>query len=130
MTCVVFRNTLQTLLLPQHHHHHTPGELEMWNKAEAALEEALNASGREWVLNPEDGAFYGPKIDITGGSARSEGAGCIYREMAHQRDHVRCMCAASVLRALPEVRLLTNCLRVVVLCLTRLLCCVCLCCSV
>ncbi len=42
------------------------GELEMWDKAEAALEEALNASGREWVLNPADGAFYGPKIDITG----------------------------------------------------------------
>jgi hypothetical protein len=38
----------------------------MWNKAEAALEDALNASGREWVLNPADGAFYGPKIDITG----------------------------------------------------------------
>lgn len=38
----------------------------MWNKAEAALQEALDASGREWVLNPEDGAFYGPKIDITG----------------------------------------------------------------
>jgi threonyl-tRNA synthetase len=42
------------------------GELEMWNKAEAALQEALDSSGREWVLNPEDGAFYGPKIDITG----------------------------------------------------------------
>lgn len=41
------------------------GELEQWNKAEAALQEALDASGREWVLNPEDGAFYGPKIDIT-----------------------------------------------------------------
>lgn len=46
--------------------HVCAGELEMWNKAEAALEEALNASGREWVLNPADGAFYGPKIDITG----------------------------------------------------------------
>ena len=43
------------------------GELELWNKAEAALEEALNATGKEWVLNPADGAFYGPKIDITGG---------------------------------------------------------------
>lgn len=44
-----------------------PGELELWNKAEAALEEALNSTGREWVMNPGDGAFYGPKIDITGG---------------------------------------------------------------
>eukprot|EP00878_Enallax_costatus_P019740 GHUV01020834.1.p1 GENE.GHUV01020834.1~~GHUV01020834.1.p1 ORF type:complete len:437 (+),score=132.50 GHUV01020834.1:306-1616(+) len=41
------------------------GELELWNKAEAALEEALNSTGREWVTNPGDGAFYGPKIDIT-----------------------------------------------------------------
>jgi threonyl-tRNA synthetase len=42
------------------------GELELWNKAEAALEEALNSTGHEWVMNPGDGAFYGPKIDITG----------------------------------------------------------------
>lgn len=42
------------------------GELEMWDKAEAALKEALDSSGREWVMNPGDGAFYGPKIDITG----------------------------------------------------------------
>ncbi|PRW60977.1 threonyl-tRNA synthetase [Chlorella sorokiniana] len=41
------------------------GELEVWNEAEAALEEALNATGREWEMNPGDGAFYGPKIDIT-----------------------------------------------------------------
>lgn len=44
----------------------TAGELELWNKAEAALEEALNSTSREWVMNPGDGAFYGPKIDITG----------------------------------------------------------------
>ncbi|KAG2502057.1 hypothetical protein HYH03_000551 [Edaphochlamys debaryana] len=41
------------------------GDLELWNKAEAALTEALNGTGRPWVLNPGDGAFYGPKIDIT-----------------------------------------------------------------
>jgi threonyl-tRNA synthetase len=29
------------------------GELEMWDKAEQALTDALNASGREWTLNPE-----------------------------------------------------------------------------
>jgi threonyl-tRNA synthetase len=34
-------------------------------QAEAALEEALNSTGRPWVMNPGDGAFYGPKIDIT-----------------------------------------------------------------
>ncbi|PSC73319.1 threonine-tRNA mitochondrial [Micractinium conductrix] len=41
------------------------GELEVWNLAEKALEEALNETGREWEMNPGDGAFYGPKIDIT-----------------------------------------------------------------
>jgi threonyl-tRNA synthetase len=41
------------------------GELDVWNKAEDALKSALDKSGREWKLNPGDGAFYGPKIDIT-----------------------------------------------------------------
>ena len=41
------------------------GDVEVWNKAEKQLEEALIASGFEWKLNPGDGAFYGPKIDIT-----------------------------------------------------------------
>mmetsp|Transcript_21962 Transcript_21962/g.60797 ORF Transcript_21962/g.60797 Transcript_21962/m.60797 type:complete len:479 (+) Transcript_21962:156-1592(+) len=41
------------------------GELEVWNKAEAALSDALNAMGRPWTINEADGAFYGPKIDIT-----------------------------------------------------------------
>ena len=41
------------------------GELEVWNAAEAQLEAALNACGCPWELNPGDGAFYGPKIDIT-----------------------------------------------------------------
>ena len=35
----------------------------MWEKAEKALEEVLESSGKEWQLNPGDGAFYGPKID-------------------------------------------------------------------
>ncbi|KAI9217652.1 hypothetical protein BC828DRAFT_351277 [Blastocladiella britannica] len=41
------------------------GEIEVWNAAEAKLEAALNASGYDWSLSPGDGAFYGPKIDIT-----------------------------------------------------------------
>eukprot|EP00197_Chlamydomonas_leiostraca_P002015 CAMPEP_0202857222 /NCGR_PEP_ID=MMETSP1391-20130828/251_1 /ASSEMBLY_ACC=CAM_ASM_000867 /TAXON_ID=1034604 /ORGANISM="Chlamydomonas leiostraca, Strain SAG 11-49" /LENGTH=715 /DNA_ID=CAMNT_0049536001 /DNA_START=82 /DNA_END=2229 /DNA_ORIENTATION=+ len=41
------------------------GELEQWNKAEAALTDALNSTGRPWTINEADGAFYGPKIDIT-----------------------------------------------------------------
>jgi threonyl-tRNA synthetase len=40
------------------------GEVETWNKAEKALEECLNDFGRPWKINPGDGAFYGPKIDI------------------------------------------------------------------
>jgi len=38
---------------------------EIWDKAEGALEAALEAAGMEWRLNPGDGAFYGPKIDFS-----------------------------------------------------------------
>ncbi|XP_014215026.1 threonine--tRNA ligase, cytoplasmic isoform X2 [Copidosoma floridanum] len=41
------------------------GELEVWNDAEKALSDSLDAFGKPWTLNPGDGAFYGPKIDIT-----------------------------------------------------------------
>ncbi|CAI4224899.1 unnamed protein product [Auanema sp. JU1783] len=41
------------------------GDIETWNAAEEGLKESLDASGRPWKLNPGDGAFYGPKIDIT-----------------------------------------------------------------
>ncbi|XP_043929381.1 threonine--tRNA ligase 1, cytoplasmic [Protopterus annectens] len=40
------------------------GEIEMWNQAEKQLEASLNEFGEKWELNPGDGAFYGPKIDI------------------------------------------------------------------
>jgi threonyl-tRNA synthetase len=40
------------------------GSEEQWAKAEAALTEALDRQGREYELNPGDGAFYGPKIDF------------------------------------------------------------------
>ncbi|KAL6294560.1 hypothetical protein ACE6H2_002702 [Prunus campanulata] len=41
------------------------GDVATWEKAEAALTEALNESGKPWQLNEGDGAFYGPKIDIS-----------------------------------------------------------------
>ena len=45
------------------------GDIETWNKAESKLTDALNQftaeGGGAWELNPGDGAFYGPKIDIT-----------------------------------------------------------------
>jgi threonyl-tRNA synthetase len=40
------------------------GTEEQWAKAEAALTEALDRQGRDYELNPGDGAFYGPKIDF------------------------------------------------------------------
>ena len=40
------------------------GTEEQWERAEAALEGALEQMGREYQLNPGDGAFYGPKIDF------------------------------------------------------------------
>lgn len=48
------------------------GEVSVWNEAERQLSEALdefvqkdpNTVGRGWRINPGDGAFYGPKIDI------------------------------------------------------------------
>jgi threonyl-tRNA synthetase len=45
------------------------GNIETWDKAEAKLTDALDKftaeGGGAWELNPGDGAFYGPKIDIT-----------------------------------------------------------------
>jgi threonyl-tRNA synthetase len=40
------------------------GTDEQWSEAEAALRSALESQGREYQLNPGDGAFYGPKIDF------------------------------------------------------------------
>jgi threonyl-tRNA synthetase len=40
------------------------GSDELWDRAEAALREALEATGRAYDVEPGDGAFYGPKIDF------------------------------------------------------------------
>jgi threonyl-tRNA synthetase len=40
------------------------GEESMWDRAEAALQNALDNRGLEYDLNEGDGAFYGPKIDL------------------------------------------------------------------
>jgi threonyl-tRNA synthetase len=40
------------------------GARELWDLAEAKLQEALEAAGQAYKLNPGDGAFYGPKIDF------------------------------------------------------------------
>lgn len=41
------------------------GEVADWDAAEKQLAESLDEFGDKWELNPGDGAFYGPKIDIT-----------------------------------------------------------------
>ncbi|KAG5980852.1 threonyl-tRNA synthetase, partial [Claviceps lovelessii] len=45
------------------------GDIAVWDMAEAKLKDALDSFtqkiGSQWEENPGDGAFYGPKIDIT-----------------------------------------------------------------
>ena len=41
------------------------GSDEVWDKSEAALEQALNREGVAWELLPGEGAFYGPKIEFS-----------------------------------------------------------------
>lgn len=41
------------------------GSDEIWDKAEQALKDALNATGLPWELVPGEGAFYGPKIEYS-----------------------------------------------------------------
>nr|VFK14768.1 MAG: threonyl-tRNA synthetase [Candidatus Kentron sp. LPFa] len=37
----------------------------IWDKAEKALELALDNKGLDWTLDPGEGAFYGPKVDFS-----------------------------------------------------------------
>ena len=41
------------------------GDDAIWDKAEEALEQALNAKKLDWELFPGEGAFYGPKIEFS-----------------------------------------------------------------
>ena len=40
------------------------GEIATWDKAESALASAMEKKGIKYILNPGDGAFYGPKLDF------------------------------------------------------------------
>jgi len=40
------------------------GEDSVWDRAETALMDAVNAAGLETTLNPGEGAFYGPKLEF------------------------------------------------------------------
>ncbi len=40
------------------------GDLAIWERSEAALAAACQAAGKDYKVNPGDGAFYGPKLDF------------------------------------------------------------------
>ena len=60
-----FKFKMKLATMPDNH----LGDEATWQRAEAQLTEALeefkSATGTAWELNPGDGAFYGPKIDVT-----------------------------------------------------------------
>lgn len=59
------------------------GDIEVWNESEAILQKACEESGKDFKLNPGDGAFYGPKLDfhITDSLGRSWQCGTIQLDM-------------------------------------------------
>jgi len=52
------------------------GDDALWDQAEAALRQALDASGKTYGLHQGDGAFYGPKIDFDVFDALGRGHQC------------------------------------------------------
>ena len=40
------------------------GDIKIWNKSEAILKDVCEKTGKEFKINPGDGAFYGPKLDF------------------------------------------------------------------
>ena len=52
--------TIELSTMPDDH----IGTREDWEKAENALADAITSIGKEYIVNPGDGAFYGPKLDF------------------------------------------------------------------
>merc|ERR1711879_27344 len=52
------------------------GDIAQWNRAEDALKSELASSGLRWRINEGDGAFYGPKIDVSVTDAHSREHQC------------------------------------------------------
>ena len=52
--------TIELSTMPEDH----IGTREDWEKAENALAEAITSIGKTYIVNPGDGAFYGPKLDF------------------------------------------------------------------
>ncbi len=40
------------------------GDIKIWDESEKILAEACKSSGKDFKINPGDGAFYGPKLDF------------------------------------------------------------------
>ena len=40
------------------------GDINIWNRSEAILKDVCLRTGKEFKINPGDGAFYGPKLDF------------------------------------------------------------------
>jgi len=60
------------------------GSDEQWETATNGLRDALDSTGKEYIINEADGAFYGPKIDfhIKDAIGRSHQCGTIQLDMA------------------------------------------------
>ena len=52
--------TIELSTMPDDH----IGTVEDWDIATAALADAITGLGKEYIVNPGDGAFYGPKLDF------------------------------------------------------------------
>ena len=52
--------TIELSTMPDDH----IGSVEDWDVATAALSDAIESIGKSYVVNPGDGAFYGPKLDF------------------------------------------------------------------
>ena len=52
--------TIELSTMPEDH----IGSVEDWDVATAALADAITSIGKDYVINPGDGAFYGPKLDF------------------------------------------------------------------
>lgn len=61
------------------------GDIETWNEAEDQLRRAIiRFKGDDWTVNPGDGAFYGPKIDITIADALKRELQCATIQLDYQ----------------------------------------------
>lgn len=61
------------------------GDIKTWDYAEEQLRQALNRfKGSDWELNEGDGAFYGPKIDITISDALKRDFQCATIQLDYQ----------------------------------------------